>query len=196
MDTNSSQFLETFNFNARKIIKKAYDTVVSFLPKDASSPWPKEVRKCSIGWCGTQTLVAFDGTMGASAAFGGVVEPFLKDHHKWLAGMSEAQRDVYTAITDKNWLKERINLSVKTIKNRLSSHALSIYYRFTFNEETYIVLTQDILRMCRIASSFRNEEVILTKISEMQDINGWYNILTFSVGVGVYVHILSAHRRS
>ena len=110
--------------------------------------------------------------------------------------MSKAQRDVYIAITDKNWLKERINLSVKTIKNRLSSHALSIYYRFTFNEETYIVLTQDILRMCRIASSFRNEEVILAKISEMQDINGWYNLLTFSVGEGVYVHILSAHRRS
>lgn len=176
----------------KKIFTRVIGILEDFLPKDTSSPWPKNVRiRESSGYLSVM-LVAFDGTIGVSTWHGLAYRLLLFSIFRgWYAGMKHSQVAVYDAIANNNYLLEAETRNVKELEETLYRYGYRIWVPIKLGNEFYDILSQDILKMLSLARKLRSKEIRLVKVDPINYRGGTHTLLTFSVSKGIYVHILS-----
>ena len=186
---SSSAFQEYSNTKSRKQIKKVFDTLKSFLPADKRSLWPKELRKKPVpGWLST-TVVAFSGTMGASATFGWAVERFLKEIKSWTRGLDQTHQYIFEAIVNKRFLQKYRYFEAADLIAILSFNTAWPVIRYDGMD--YAVSGEDLLRLIAEMKSYRSR-ACLAKISQIDEWNGTFYVLTFNVAAGLSFHLITA----
>lgn len=186
---SSQAFREYSNVKSRKQIKKVFDTLRSFLPADKRSLWPKELRKKTVpGWSGT-TVVAFSGTMGASATFGWAVERFLKEIKSWVGGLDQTHQYIFEAIVNNRFLQKYRYFEAADLIAILSFNTAWPVIRYDGMD--YAVSGEDLLRLIAEMKSYRSR-ACLAKISQIDEWNGTSYVLTFNVAAGLSFHLLTA----
>ena len=189
---SSPAFQSFSNAKSRKKFKKIFDTLRKYLPADKRSLWPKELRKKPVpGWLST-IVVAFSGTMGASATFGMAVEPFLKDIKSWVGGLDQTHRDIFEAIinnrfllgNDKNRYFEAADLGTILSLN-------TAWPVIRYDGMDYAVNGEDLLRLIAEMQTYHSRAK-LAKISQIDEWNGTFYVLTFILDAGISFHLLTA----
>ena len=176
----------------KKIFTRVFGILEDFLPKDASSPWPKNVRIRENSGYLSVMLVAFDGTIGVSTWHGMAYRLLLFSiFHGWYACMKPSQEAVYDAIANNNYLLETETRNVKELEEILYRYGYRIWVHIKLGNKFYDILSQDILKMLSLAKKLKSKEIELIKVDSINYLGGTHTLLTFSVGIGIYVHILS-----
>lgn len=189
---SSPAFQSFSNVKNRKEFRKIFDTLRKYLPADKRSLWPNELRKKAVpGWLST-TVVAFSGTMGASATFGMAVEPFLKDIKSWVGGLEQTRRDIFEAIINNRFLlgndKDRY-FEAADLETILSLN--TAWPVIHYDGMDYAVSGEDLLRLIAEMQSYRSR-AYLAKISQVDEWNGTFYVLTFNITAGLSFHLLTA----
>lgn len=189
---SSKAFQECSNAKSRNQFKKVFETLRKYLPADKRSLWPTELRKKPVpGWLST-TVVAFSGTMGASATFGMAVEPFLKDIKSWVGGLDHTHRDIFEAIINNRFLqgndKDRY-FEAADLGTILSLNTAWPVIRYDGMD--YAVNGEDLLRLIAEMQSYHSLAK-LAKISQIDEWNGTFYVLTFTITAGLSFHLLTA----
>ena len=189
---SSPAFQEYSNTKSRKQIKKVFDTLRSFLPVDKHSLWPKELRRKAVsGWL-AHIVIAFNGTMGASATFGWAVQRFLKDIKSWTGGLDQTHQYIFEAIVNNRFLQGND-------KNRYFEAAdlmaiLSVNTAWPvirYDGMDYAVSGEDLRRLIAEMKAY-NSRAQLAKISQIDEWNGTFYVLTFVIDAGISFHLLTA----
>lgn len=189
---SSPAFQSFSNEKSRKKFRKIFETLRKYLPTDKRSLWPKELRKRTIsGWLNT-TVVAFNGTMGASATFGMAVEPFLKDIKSWVGGLDHIHRDIFETIINNRFLqgndKDRYFEAAK-LGTILSLNTAWPVIRYDGMD--YAVSGEDLLRLIAEMQTYHSP----AKLAKISQIDGWnetFYVLTFILDAGISFHLLTA----
>lgn len=191
--TDNADFQKVFNAKEKKEVTRALSIVEDFLPKDSSSPWPKEPRKMYSGRYDSTTLLAFDGTMGVSASFGPRMKRFLTPFKKCLGGLLPSQQKVFErmSVGSGNFLPEPVELDTEDLKELLFRYGYRIWYHIKFGDTFYNLSGQDILRLIATAKKCGYKTIRLFQVHDIEDFSSSYQMLTFEVGKGICVHILS-----
>ena len=189
---SSPAFQSVSNAKSRKQIKKVFETLRKYLPADKRSLWPNELRKKPVpGWLST-TVVAFSGTMGASASFGMAVEPFLKDIKSWIGGLDRTHRNIFEAIINNRFLqgndKDRY-FEAADLMRILSGNRMWPVIRYDGMD--YAVSGEDLLRLIAEMQTYHSGAK-LAKISQIDEWNGTFYVLTFYINAGLSFHLLTA----
>ena len=189
---SSGALLESYNAKTRKQIRRVCETLRSFLPSDKNSLWPKELRKKTVsGWL-THIVVAFSGTMGVSATFGYKMGPFIKDIKSWTGGLDQTRRSVFNAIVNNRFLegneKERYFEADDLARRLKGSTAWPV---INYDGMDYPVSGEDLHRLVNEMRTYRSR-AYLTKISQIDEWNGAFYVLTFNITAGLSFHLLSA----
>ena len=189
---SSGAFLEYSNAKSRKQFKKVFDTLRSFLPADKHSLWPKELRRKAVsGWLST-TVVAFSGTMGASATFGWAVARFLKDIKSWTGGLDQTHRYIFEAIVNNRFLQgndKNRYFEAADLGTILSLNTTWPVIRYDGMD--YAVSGEDLLRLIAEMQTYHSRAQ-LAKISQIDEWNGTFYVLTFVIDAGISFHLLTA----
>lgn len=189
---SSPAFQSFSNVKSRKQIRKIFETLRSFLPVDKHSLWPKELRKKTVpGWLST-TVVAFSGTMGASATFRWAVARFLKDIKSWTGGLDQTHRYIFETIVndrflhgnDKNRYFEAADLGTILSLN-------TAWPVIRYDGMDYAVSGEDLRRLIAEMKAY-NSRARLAKISQIDEWNGTFYVLTFVIDAGISFHLLTA----
>lgn len=189
---SSGAFLEYSNANSRKQFKKVFETLRKYLPADKLSLWPKELRKKTVpGWLST-TVVAFSGTMGASATFGWAVERFLKEIKSWVGGLDQTHRYIFEAIVNNRFLqgddKNRYFEAADLMKILSVNTAWPV---ISYDGMDYAVCGENLRRLIAEMKSYQSR-AYLAKISQIDEWNGTFYVLTFVLDAGISFHLLTA----
>ena len=189
---SSPAFQSFSNVKSRKKFRKIFETLRKYLPADKNSLWPKELRKKAVpGWLST-TVIAFSGTMGASAAFGMAVEPFLKNIKSWVGGLDQTHRDIFEAIINNRFLqgndKDRY-FEAADLMGILSGNRMWPVIRYDGMD--YAVCGEDLLRLIAEMQNYHSRAK-LAKISQIDGGNGTFYVLTFYINAGLSFHLLTA----
>ena len=189
---SSQAFQECSNAKSRKQIKKVFETLRKYLPADKRSLWPKELRKKPVpGWLST-TVVAFSGTMGASATFGMAVEPFLKDIKSWVGGLDQAHRNIFETIVNNRFLQgddKNCYFEAADLMGILSAN--TAWPVIHYDGMDYAVCGEDLLRLIAEMQSYHS----LAQLVKISKIDGWnktFYVLTFTITAGLSFHLLTA----
>lgn len=189
----SSPAFQSFSIaKIRKKFKKIFGTLRKYLPADKRSPWPKELRKKTVPGWGRNTVVAFSGTMGASVSFGWIVEPFLKDIKSWVGGLDKTHRDIFEAIVNNRSLQGNVEdrfFQASDIKRILTANTAWPVIRY--DGMNYAVSGEDLLRLIAEMQTY-NSPAHLVKISQIDEWNGTFYVLTFTITAGLNFHLLTA----
>ena len=189
----SSPTYQSFsNEKSRKKFRKIFETLRKYLPADKHSLWPKELRKRAVhGWLST-TVVAFNGTMGASATFGWTLDPFLEDIKSWVGGLDQTHRDIFEAIINNRFLqdddKDRY-FEAADLRTILSLNTAWPVIRYDGMD--YAVCGEDLLRLIAEMQTYHSRAK-LAKISQIDEWNGTFYVLTFNITAGLSFHLLTA----
>ena len=189
---SSPAFQSFSNAKIRKKFKKIFETLREYLPADKRSLWPKELRKKTVPGWGRNTVVAFSGTMGASVSFGWIVEPFLKDIKSWVGGLDKTQRDIFEAIVNNRSLQGNVEdryFQASDIKRILTANTAWPVIRY--DGMNYAVSGEDLLRLIAEMQTY-NSLAHLVKISQIDEWNGTFYVLTFTITAGLSFHLLTA----
>lgn len=189
---SSPAFQSFSNAKIRKKFKKIFETLRKYLPADKRSLWPKELRKKTLPGWGRNTVVAFSGTMGASVSFGWIVEPFLKDIKSWVGGLDKTQRDIFEAIVNNRSLQGNVEdryFQASDIKRILTANTAWPVIRY--DGMNYAVSGEDLLRLIAEMQTY-NSLAHLVKISQIDEWNGTFYVLTFTITAGLSFHLLTA----
>ena len=189
---SSPAFQSFSNAKSRKEFEKIFETLRKYLPADKRSLWPNELCKRAVpGWLST-TVVAFSGTMGASATFGMAVEPFLKDIKSWVGGQDQTHRDIFEAIINNRFLqgndKDRYFEAADLVAILSLNTAWPV---ICYDGMDYAVSGEDLLRLIAEMQSYRSR-AYLAKISQIDEWNGTFYVLTFNITAGLSFHLLTA----
>ena len=189
---SSPAFLEYSNTKSRKQIKKVFDTLRSFLPADKHSLWPKELRRKAVsGWL-AHIVIAFNGTMGASATFGWAVERFLKDIKSWTGGLDQTHRYIFEAIVNNRFLQGNDkNRYFETADLMAILSVNTAWPVIRYNGMDYAVSGEDLRRLIAEMKAY-NSRAQLAKISQIDEWNGTFYVLTFVIDAGISFHLLTA----
>lgn len=189
---SSPAFQSFSNAKSRKKFRKIFETLRKYLPTDKRSLWPNELRKRSVpGWLRT-TVVAFSGTMGASATFGMAVEPFLKDIKSWVGGQDQTHRDIFEAIINNRFLQGNNKDRYFDAAGLMASLSLNTAWPvIRYGGMDYAVSGEDLLRLIADMQSYRSR-AYLAKISQIDEWNGTFYVLTFNITAGLSFHLLTA----
>ena len=189
---SSPAFQSFSNVKSRKQIKKVFDTLRKYLPADKRSLWPKELRKKTVSdWMGN-TVMAFNGTMGASATFGWSMERFLKDIKSWTGGLDQTHRNIFEAIVNDRFLQDDDKnryFEAADLMAILSVNAAWPVIRY--HGMDYAVSGEDLLRLIAEMKAY-NSRAQLAKISQIDEWNGTFYVLTFELDPGISFHLLTA----
>ena len=189
---SSPAFQSFTNVKSRKKFRKIFETLRKYLPADKRSLWPKELRKKTVPGWGRNTVVAFSGTMGASVSFGWIVEPFLKDIKSWVGGLDKTHRDIFEAIVNNRSLQGNVEdryFQASDIKRILTANTAWPVIRY--DGMNYAVSGEDLLRLIAEMQTY-NSQAHLVKISQIDEWNGTFYVLTFTITAGLSFHLLTA----
>lgn len=188
----SSPAFQSFSNAKRKQIKKVFETLRKYLPADKRSLWPNELRKKAVpGWLST-TVIAFSGTMGVSATFGMAMEPFLNDIKSWVGGLDQTHRDIFEAIINNRFFqgddKDRY-FEAADLMRILSGNRMWPVIRYDGMD--YAVCGEDLLRLIAEMQTYHSGAK-LAKISQIDEWNGTFYVLTFILDAGISFHLITA----
>ena len=189
---SSPAFQECSNAKSRKQIKKVFETLRKYLPADKRSLWPKELRKKPVpGWLST-TVVAFSGTMGASATFGWAVERFLKDINSWTGGLDQTRRYIFEAIVNNRFLQGDDKDRYFEAADLMAILSLNTAWPvICYDGMDYAVNGEDLLRLIAEMQTYHSLAK-LAKISQIDEWNGTFYVLTFIITAGLSFHLITA----
>ena len=189
---SSPAFQSFSNVKSREKFKKIFETLRKYLPADKRSLWPNELRKKTVPGWGRATVVAFSGTMGASVPFGWIVEPFLKDIKSWVGGLDKTHRDIFEAIVNNRSLQGNIEdryFGAADLKRILAANTAWPVIRYDGMD--YAVSGDDLRRLIAEMQAYRSRAQ-LVKISQIDEWNGTFYVLTFILDAGISFHLLTA----
>ena len=189
---SSPAFQSFSNAKSRKKFRKIFETLRKYLPADKRSLWPNELRKKTVpGWYRT-TVVAFSGTMGASVAFGWAVEPFLKEIKSWVGGLDETHRDIFEAIDNNLFLEGNIDHRYFDAPDLMGIWATNNAWPVIhYDGMDYAVSGDDLRRLIAEINAYRSRAQ-LVKISQFDEWNETFYVLTFILDAGISFHLLTA----
>lgn len=189
---SSPAFQSFSNAKNRKKFRKIFETLRKYLPADKRSLWPNELRKKTVpGWCRT-TVVAFSGTMGASVSFGWAVERFLKDIKSWVGGLDKTHRDIFEATVNSRSLQGNVEhryFEAADLMAILTTNRAWPVIRYDGMD--YAVSGEDLFRLIAEMKAYRSRAQ-LVKISQIDEWNGTFYVLTFTITAGLSFHLLTA----
>lgn len=189
---SSPAFQSFSNAKSRKKCRKIFETLRKYLPADKRSLWPNELRKKTVpGWIST-TVVAFSGTMGASATFGWALDPFLMDIKSWVGGLDQTHRDIFEAIVNNRFLQDDDKnryFEASDLMRILSGNRMWPVIRYDGMD--YAVSGEDLLRLIAEMQTYHSSAK-LAKISQIDEWNGTFYVLTFILDAGISFHLLTA----
>lgn len=178
----------TVNAKDCRAVIRAVEAVEDYLPKNASSPWPKELRlRHYRAW---PTLVAWDGRIGATTTLGHQTQLLLTHFFRLTPNRWGTRERIYYAIGGGKLLKDPASFDVKHQREVIESN-FKLYKTIFVGGEQIRLATQDILKMLGTARSLRSKYVTACKVAEYPETQeSDLRVVTFYVGAGVYVHIL------
>ena len=189
---SSSAFQSFSNVKNRKKFRKIFETLRKYLPADKRSLWPIDLRKKTVPGWGRTTVVAFSGTMGASVSFGWAVERFLKDIKSWVGGLDKTHRDIFEAIVYSRSLQGNVEdryFEAADLKRILAANTAWPVFRYNWMD--YAVSGEDLRRLIAEMQAYRSRAQ-LVKISQIDEWNGTFFVLTFTITAGLSFHLLTA----
>lgn len=189
---SSSAFQSFSNEKSRKKFRKIFETLRKYLPADKHSLWPKELRKRAVpGWLST-TVVAFNGTMGASATFGMAVEPFLKDIKSWVGGLDQTHQYIFWTIVNNRFLQGNDTFRYFEAADLMAilSHNTA-WPVINYDGMDYAVSGEDLRRLIAEMKAY-NSPAKLAKISQIDGWNETFYVLTFILDASISFHLLTA----
>lgn len=176
----------TVNAKDCRAVIRALEAVEDYLPKDASSPWSKELRRYRA-W---PTLIAWDGRVGATTTLGPKTQILLAHFFRHTPNRWGTRERIYYAIGGGKLLKDPASFDVKHQQEVIESN-FKLYKTLLIGSEHIRVASQDILKMLGTARSLRSKYVTACKVAEYPETQeSDLRVVTFHVGAGVYVHIL------
>ena len=189
---SSPAFQSFSNAKSRKEFRKIFETLRKYLPADKRSLWPNELHKKTVPGRLSTTVVAFSGTMGASATFGWTLDPFLEDIKSWVGGLDQTHRDIFEAIINNRFLqdddKDRY-FEAADLRTILSLNTAWPVIRYDGMD--YAVCGEDLLRLIAEMQTYHSRAK-LAKISQIDEWNGTFYVLTFNITAGLSFHLLTA----
>ena len=189
----SSRAFQSFSdAKTRKEFRKVFETLRKYLPADKRSLWPNELRKKTVsGWV-SNTVVAFNGTMGASATFGWSVKRFLKDIKSWTRGLDQTRLYIFEAIVNNRFLQgddKNRYFEAANLMRILSFNTAWPVIRYDGMD--YAVCGEDLRRLIAEIKAY-NSQAKLAKISQIDEWYGTFYVLTFVIDPGISFHLLTA----
>lgn len=175
-------------FSAKDYLKvnSAICALENYLPKDASSPWPQELRS----YITKPTLVAWDGTIGATASFDYRLQNYVDRYFKRIPTRAHGKEKIYHAIGDGKILKNRVEFDVRHFRETIEKD-FRFWRTYDIDGEDIILSSNDLLKMLGTASKFRTREVTVCKVAQYYDVlEDSLRIVSFEAAKGIYVHIL------
>lgn len=182
--------LSRLNKKRQAEVTKALTFVEGFLPKDASSPWPKELRRKETPFC-SDCVMAFDGTIGASVNIGYILDKQLKAAVKQVATNSTPQKLVLDGIARGGYIQDAKYQPLDKLFLHYDRH---IFCRVTSpDRDPYFILAQDVRRIQDAAKRFRKNEAALIKFEDFS-YSGMdpFAVFTYTLkDCPVYIHVLA-----
>lgn len=189
---SSLSFQSFSNEKSRKEFRIIFETLRKYLPADKRSLWPKELRKKTAPGWGRATVVAFSGTMGASATFGWAVEPFLKDIKSWVGGLDKTHRDIFEAIVNNRFLPDNDKNRPFDAADLMAILSVNTAWPvIRYDGIDYAVCGEDLRRLIAEMKAY-NSRTQLAKVSQIDEWNGTFYVLTFVIDRGISFHLLTA----
>lgn len=171
-------------------VTKVLTFVEGFLPKDASSPWPKELRRKNTPFA-SHCVMAFDGTIGASVHIGYILDKQLKAAVKQVATNTTLQNLVLDGIARGGYIQDAKDQPLDKLFLHYDRH---IFCRVTTPDGTpFLILAQDVYRIRDAAKRFRSGEAALVKFDDFS-FSGMdpFAVLTYAFkDCPVYIHVLA-----
>ena len=171
-------------------VTKVLTFVEGFLPKDASSPWPKELRRKNTPFA-SHSVMAFDGTIGASVNIGYILDKQLKAAVKQVATNTTLQNLVLDGIARGGYIQDTKYQPLDKLFLRYDRH---IFCRVTTPDgDPYLILAQDVYRIRDAARRFRKSEAALVKFDDFS-FSGMdpFAVFTYTLkDCPVYIHVLA-----
>lgn len=171
-------------------VTKALTFVEGFLPKDASSPWPKDLRRKDTPFA-SHSVMAFDGTIGASVNIGYILDKQLKAAVKQVVTNTTLQNLVLDGIARGGYIQDTKYQPLDKLFLHYDRH---IFCRVTSPDgDPYFILAQDVRRIREAAKRFRKSEAALVKFQDFF-FSGMdpFAVLTYAFkDAPVYIHVLA-----
>lgn len=168
-------------------VTKALTFVEGFLPKEASSPWPKDLRRKETPFC-SDCVMAIDGTIGASVHLGLVLRDAVKAAIKQVSSANTMQNMVLSGLAGGDYIQSPYRpLDFQHFENKIFCRVSSP------GGEPYLVLAQDVRRIIDSARRFRKSEAALVKFEDFS-FSGMNPFAVFTYAfknTQVYIHVLA-----
>ena len=172
-------------------VTKALTFVEGFLPKNASSPWPKDLRRKETPSKITRLALdalAFDGTIGASVHLGLVLRDAVKAAIKQVSSANTMQNRVLSGLASGGYFQSPYRpLDFHHCDNKIFCRVSSP------DGDPYLVLAQDVRCILDSARRFRKSEAALVKFEDFS-FSGMnpFAVFTYTLkDCPVYIHVLA-----
>lgn len=171
-------------------VTKVLTFVEGFLPKDASSPWPKELRRKNTPFV-RHSVMAFDGTIGASVHIGYILDKQLKAAVKQVATANSMQNILLFSLAEDGYIQDP---EYRPLEDLFRHFEHQIFCRVSSpGGDPYLVLAQDVYRIRDAAKRFRSGEAALAKFDDffLSGIDP-FAVFTYTLkDCPVYIHVLA-----
>lgn len=181
------QVEQKLNRKDARTVLRAIEAVEDYLPKDVSSPWPKELRYYLPRTA--TTLVAWDGTVGASVRLGTKLELLVAKAFKRTPPGWTTKQIIYSLMNTKNFFETPEKFDTKNLEERLKN-AFTLRKCLRIGGETIFFSGQDLLKMLRTASNLRSKEISAVAMEQYPVAESDFRIVTFTVTPAIYVHVV------
>ena len=171
-------------------VTKVLSFIEGFLPKDASSPWPKDLRRKETPFC-SDCVMAFDSTIGASVHLGLVLRDAVKAAIKQVSSANTMQNMVLSGLAGGSYFQSPAYRPLEDLFHHFESQIFCCVS--SPGGDPYLVLAQDVRRILDSARRFRKSEAALVKFEDFS-LSGMnpFAVITYTLkDCPVYIHVLA-----
>ena len=144
-------------------VTKVLSFVEDFLPKDTSSPWPKDLRYKETPFC-SDCVMAFDGTIGASVHLGLVLRDAVKTAIKRVHTANSMQNILLSSLAEDGYIYPP---EYRPLGELFRHFERQVFCRVSSpGGDPYLVLAQDVRRIFAAARQWREREAALVKFED------------------------------
>lgn len=181
------QVEQKLNRKDARTVLRAIEAVEDYLPKDVSSPWPKELRYYLPRTA--TTLVAWDGTVGASVRLGTKLELLVAKAFKRTPPGWATKQIIYSLCNYPKFFKEPEKFDTKNLQEKFMK-GFMLRKCLRIGGEIIFFSGQDLIKMLHTASKLRSKEIRAVAMDQYPVRESDFRIVAFEVSPGIYVHIV------
>lgn len=181
-------FMVNYNQKERNNITKVLRVIDDFLPKDSSSPWPKQARRME-GPYGIQIL-AFDGTAGAKCCtLNWKLGLYLEKDYKKATGLKGLQKTIFEMMGENRFKYGKpFIITPESLKDQCYRTGFRLQKMLRLFDMDIFFQTQDLLKVADTAKKLGTKEIMVESAPDITGTN--LRLICFSLDMGVKVYLV------